>query len=306
MDKILIIDDSVVQAKHLKSILEDTYEVTVVNTATEGLTYARTGEYSLFLLDVIMPDMDGFVLLKKLQEELSTERIPVIMITSLSDIHSEEYGLLLGAVDYIVKPFNPVIVRARVNTHLKQHKYWRQIEQQVMRDDLTKVANRRNYNCYSVIKWQEAIRLKTAFSVCMLDIDKFKVYNDTYGHPAGDQVLVSVAQAVDSYLQRSTDFFARYGGEEFVAIVLGGEPEKVFGHFKRIRQAVEDLHIEHNGSVFEWVTVSMGGITVFPKMGEQYEDYLKMADSMLYDAKRFGRNQVVWVNERGIQWKERA
>lgn len=305
MDKILIIDDSAVQAEHLKHILEDTYEVTIAHTGSEGLMYAKSGEFSLFLLDVIMPDMDGFVLLEKLQEELATEHIPMIMITSLSDIHSEEYGLLLGAVDYIVKPFNPVIVKARVNTHVKQHRYWIQMEQQVMKDELTKVANRRYYNRYSVIKWQEAIRLKSSFSVCMFDIDKFKVYNDTYGHPSGDKVLVSVAQTVNSYLQRTTDLFARYGGEEFVAIVLGGEPEKVYAHFKRIRQAVEDLHIEHSGSVSPWVTISLGGITVYPKMGDRYEDYLKMADSMLYDAKRLGRNQVVWVNDRGVQWRER-
>ncbi len=305
MDKILIIDDSAVQAEHLKHILEDTYEVTIAHTGSEGLMYAKSGEYSLFLLDVIMPDMDGFVLLEKLQEELATEHIPMIMITSLSDIHSEEYGLLLGAVDYIVKPFNPVIVKARVNTHVKQHRYWIQMEQQVMKDELTKVANRRYYNRYSNIKWQEAIRLKSSFSVCMFDIDKFKVYNDTYGHPSGDKVLVSVAQTVNSYLQRTTDLFARYGGEEFVAIVLGGEPEKVYAHFKRIRQAVEDLHIEHSGSVSSWVTISLGGITAHPKMGDRYEDYLKMADSMLYDAKRLGRNQVVWANEKGVQWRER-
>ena len=295
MDKILIIDDSAVQAEHLKHILEDTYEVTIAHTGSEGLMYAKSGEYSLFLLDVIMPDMDGVVLLEKLQEELATEHIPMIMITSLSDIHSEEYGLLLGAVDYIVKPFNPVIVKARVNTHVKQHRYWIQMEQQVMKDELTKVANRRYYNRYSIIKWQEAIRLKSSFSVCMFDIDKFKVYNDTYGHPSGDKVLVSVAQTVNSYLQRTTDLFARYGGEDFVAIVLGGEPEKVYEHFKRIRQAVEDLHIEHSGSVSSWVTISLGGITAHPKMG----------DSMLYDAKRLGRNQVVWANEKGVQWRER-
>ncbi len=306
MDKILIIDDSAVQAKHLESILEDTYDITIAHTATEGLMYATSGEYALFLLDVIMPDMDGFVLLEKLQEELATEHVPVIMITSLADIHSEEHGLLLGAVDYIVKPFNPVSVKARVNTQVKQHKYWLQIERQVMKDELTKVANRRNYNRYSITKWQEAIRLKIAFSICMFDIDKFKVYNDTYGHPAGDRVLMAVAQEVDSHLQRSTDFFARYGGEEFVAIVLGGESEKVYEHFKRIRQAVEDLHMEHSGSVSPWVTVSMGGITVYPKMGERYEDYLKMADSMLYDAKRLGRSQVIWVNEKGKQWREQG
>ncbi|MCI8950479.1 MAG: diguanylate cyclase [Lachnospiraceae bacterium] len=306
MEKILIIDDSIVHAKYLKTILEDTYEITLAHTANDGLTYAKTGLYSLILLDVIMPDVDGFMLLKTLQEELITEHIPVILITSLSDIHSEEHGLVLGAVDYIVKPFNPLIVKARVNTHIKLHQYRIRYEQQAMEDELTKVANRRHYEQYSILKWQEAIRLNTSFSVCMFDIDKFKLYNDTYGHPAGDKVIIAVAQTVNSYLQRGTDFFARYGGEEFVAVVLGGEADKIFNHFKKIRQAVEDLHIQHSGSVSPWVTISIGGITMFPKLNDKYEVCLKLADGMLYDAKHFGRNQVVWANDKMIQWKERG
>ena len=304
MDKILIIDDSAVQAEHLKHILEDTYEVTIAHTGSEGLMYAKSGEYSLFLLDVIMPDMDGFVLLEKLQEELATEHIPMIMITSLSDIHSEEYGLLLGAVDYIVKPFNPVIVKARVNTHVKQHRYWIQMEQQVMKDELTKVANRRYYNRYSIIKWQEAIRLKSSFSVCMFDIDHFKAYNDTFGHPAGDKVLSAVAQKISSHLHRATDFFARYGGEEFVALCVGDDARPMYDYVIRIRQAVEALHIPHNPTVREWVTVSIGGVTYCPRGGDSYDTYLKIADTMLYDAKRFGRNRVVWSNATREQWAE--
>ncbi len=305
MEKILIIDDSVVQANYLKNILTDDYDITLAHTADDGLLHAKTGEYSLLLLDVVMPGMDGFMLLKKLQEELVTKHIPVILITTLSDTHSEERGLLLGAVDYIVKPFNPLIVRARVNTHIKLYRYRSQIEQEALVDELTQVANRRHYDQYSGKQWQQAIRLATSVSICMFDIDKFKVYNDTYGHPAGDRVIAAVAQTVNSFLRRSTDFFARYGGEEFVAIAMGSTAKDTFDYFKKIRQAVEDLHIEHTGSVSPWVTVSVGGITVFPKKGDKYDTYLKLADGMLYDAKRLGRNQVVWANEKMVQWTER-
>ncbi len=107
MDKILIIDDSPVQANFLSSILTGDYEVAVVNTAEEGLEQAKVGDYSLILLDVIMPGTDGFQLLKMLQEEVVLRRIPVILITSLNDIQNEEKGLTLGAVDYITKPFHP-------------------------------------------------------------------------------------------------------------------------------------------------------------------------------------------------------
>lgn len=305
MEKILIIDDSVVQARYLENILEDDYEITLAHTADSGLSYAKTGEYSLLLLDVVMPEMDGFMLLKKLQEELVTKHIPVILITGLSDAQHEEQGLILGAVDYIVKPFNPMIVKARVNTHIKLYRYRTQIERQTMVDELTQIANRRQYDRYIIRQWQQAVRLKIPFSVCIFDIDSFKMYNDTYGHPAGDRVIAAVAQTAASLLRRSTDFLARYGGEEFVAIVMGSGAQETFAHFKKIRQAVEDLHIEHKSPVSPWVTISMGGITVFPKTNDKYDTYLKFADAMLYDAKRLGRNQVIWIDEKKAQLRER-
>ena len=303
MEKILIVDDSVMQAARLKAILEDEYEVTVVHTAEEGLSYASSESFSLILLDVIMPDMDGFMLLKRMQEEIITRSVPVILITSLSDIQDEERGFMLGAVDYIKKPFHPVIVKARVNTHIKLYGYRKQVEKQSMTDQLTGIANRRRYEEYSCNKWREAVRLKCTFSICMIDIDNFKVYNDTFGHPAGDKVIAAVANVISTHLQRATDFVARYGGEEFIAIISGEEGSKAFQHAKRIKQEIEDLHIPHDPSVSEWVTVSIGGVTVVPKNGDQYQAYLKIADTMLYDAKRYGRNRVVWFGDNMKQWQ---
>lgn len=123
MEKVLIVDDSAVQAAKLRSILEDEYEITVAQTAEDGLRRASSEDYSRILLDVVMPGMDGFTLLKKLQEEIITHSVPVILITSLSDVSDEQRGLILGAVDYITKPFNPLIVKARVNTHIKLYRY---------------------------------------------------------------------------------------------------------------------------------------------------------------------------------------
>lgn len=298
MEKVLIVDDSVLQAAQLKSILDDEYDVAVAQTAEEGLRRASNENFSLILLDIVMPEMDGFTLLKKLQEEIITQSVPVILITSLSDVSSEQRGLILGAVDYITKPFNPLIVKARANTHVKLYRYRRQIEQQSMTDQLTGVANRRKYEQYSITKWSEAIRLNVPLSICMFDIDRFKVYNDTFGHPAGDKVIVAVAQTAASYLKRSTDFLARYGGEEFVALSLGDRSKQIFEYMKKIRQAIEDLHIPHDPSVSPWVTVSIGGVTVIPEVGSSYDFYLKIADTMLYDAKKNGRNMVVWADER--------
>lgn len=304
MEKILIVDDSILQAAQLKKILDDEYDVTTAHTAEEGLRLASADNYSLILLDVVMPGMDGFTLLKKLQEEIITQSVPVILITSLSDIQHEQMGLRLGAVDYITKPFHPLIVKARVNTHIKLYQYRKQVEYQSMTDQLTKIANRRQHDYHSVIKWKEASRLRVPFSICMFDIDHFKAYNDTFGHPAGDKVIAGVAKLISSNLKRSTDFVARYGGEEFVAFLVGDSAEKAFQHLKKIRQAVEELHMPHDPATAQWVTISIGGVTVIPPKDSSYDAYLKIADTMLYDAKRSGRNRVVWANEKMEQWRE--
>ena len=297
MEKILIVDDSLLQATQLKKIIDDEYDVTIAQTAEDGLRKAKDEDFSLILLDVVMPEMDGFTLLKKLQEELITQNVPVILITSLADAVNEQHGLVLGAVDYITKPYIPLIVKARVNTHVKLYQYRRQIEQQSMTDQLTGVANRRRYDRYSLTKWREAVRLQVPFTICMFGIDHFKAYNDTFGHPAGDKVIAAIAKTLSAYLKRSTDFVARYGGEEFVALSMGDSSEKMFAYLKKIRQAIEDLHIPHNPDVSEWVTVSVGGVTVVPPAEGNYGFFLQLADTMLYDAKRHGRNRVVWADE---------
>lgn len=297
MEKILIVDDSPFQGAQLRDILIDEYDITVARTAEEGFDSAISEDFSLILLDVVMPGMDGFTLLKKLQEESSTRSVPVIMITSLSDIEHEQLGFKLGAVDYISKPFNPLIAKARVNTHVKLYNYRKQVEYQSRTDQLTGIANRRQYDHDSIKKWKEAIRLQVPFTICMFDIDRFKAYNDTYGHPAGDKVIVSIAKTVSSYFHRSTDFFARYGGEEFIAILLGDSAKRSYEYLEEIRQAIEDLHIPHAPSAGKWVTVSIGGVTVIPQSESIYDSYLEIADAMLYDAKRFGRNRVVWADE---------
>ena len=305
MDKILVIDDSPVQAGFLSSILADDYELTTCNTAEEGLKAAKEGDFSLILLDVVMPGMDGFMLLQELKAVEITRYVPVILLTSLSDVQYEERGLLLGAVDYVTKPFNPTIIKARVNTHIQLYRYQSRFKEQAMIDELTGVANRRRYEDGSAARWREAVRFELPFSICMFDIDKFKLYNDTFGHPAGDRVIATVAQTVASHFQRSTDLFARYGGEEFVAVFLGSQGTTAFEFMKTVRQSVEDLHIQHNSPVSLWVTISAGGVTLVPRLGDKLETCLKLADTMLYDAKRLGRNMVVWSNQNREQWRER-
>ena len=179
MDRILVIDDSAVQIEFLNSILKNDYEITMCQTAADGLRAAKEGGYSLILLDVVMPDMDGFTLIRELKATDLTRHVPVIMITGLADIQYEERGLLLGAVDYIAKPFSPVIIKARVNTHIQLYRYQNQFQEQALVDQLTGVANRRRYEAESAARWKDAVRFGQPFSLCMFDIDKFKVYNAT-------------------------------------------------------------------------------------------------------------------------------
>lgn len=303
--KILIIDDSAVQAEFLRSILQEDYEVSVFQTAKEGIAAAKDGDYSLILLDVIMPDMDGFTVLRELKSTELTKYIPVILLTSLADVQYEERGLLLGAVDYVAKPVSPIIIKARVNTHVNLYHYQTEFKHQAMVDDLTGISNRRCYEGASIAKWREAVRFSLPFSVCIFDIDHFKLYNDTFGHPAGDRVIAAVAKTAAAHFQRSTDLFARYGGEEFVAVFVGSGAQAAYEYLKMIRQAVEDLHIPHNSPVSPWITISIGGVSLVPKNGDDYGTFLKIADTMLYDAKRLGRNQVVWSNAGKEQWFEK-
>ena len=196
-------------------------------------------------------------------------------------------------------------MKARVDTHIKLYNYRKQVELQSRTDQLTGIANRWQHDRYSLLKWKEAVRLQVPFSICMFDIDHFKAFNDTFGHPAGDKVIATVAKIISSHLQRSTDFVARYGGEEFVAFLVGDSSEKAFTHLKKIRQAVEDRHIPHAPNVSEWVTISIGGVTVIPQADISYQETLKRADTMLYNAKEAGRNRVVWFDEKLGQQHEK-
>lgn len=305
MDKILVIDDSIVEGEALKAMLETDYEVAVCQDAENGLDHALSGEYSLILLDVIMPDVDGFDLLKKLQNMILTRYIPIILVTGLADIGYEEEGLMLGAVDYIRKPFIPAVLKARVNAHLRLYHTQMHYKRLAMVDELTGIGNRRRYEEEWRMKWREALRLSLPFSVCIFDIDKFKLYNDTFGHPAGDKVLASVSKVASAFMHRATDFLGRYGGEEFVIIFVGNDAKSSYEYLKTIRQAIEDLHIPHNSPISQWITVSVGGVTLVPGNGDVYENYLKIADSMLYNAKQSGRNRVIWSNEGKEEWREK-
>lgn len=294
MENILIVDDSVLQGTALKNILAQDYKVELCLSGEEAIGKAAALQPSLILLDVILSGMDGFETLLRLKEQELTKNIPVILITSLTDIGNEEKGLNIGAVDYIVKPFNAGIVRARVKTHMQLYSYRRAFETLAMIDGMTGIYNRRYYDERSRSEWGRAVKEQKPLSIGLLDVDFFKQYNDIYGHPSGDEVLKQLATALPGYLRCSSDFAARYGGEEFVFLMTDTPDEKGRRIACDICRGIENMKIPHKGSPTGSLTVSIGGVSVTPNEGEEYMDVFRTVDDMLYRAKKSGRNTVIW------------
>ena len=295
MQKILIIDENPEEVSLLKEILKEEYKINEADTPDAGVKEAKSGEYSLILLEESIAERNDFELLKELQEKAIPRDFPVLLITDSEGMQREERALMLGVVDYVMRPFRPMFVRSRIHTHTELYQYRRSEEREsAMTDKLTGVASRRRYELHNIVKWREAVRLQVPISICRFGIDELRVYNDTYGYPAGDQAIAKVAKLIEPGLKRSTDFFARYEGDEFIAIILGGKAEEVSGHLKRVCQAVENLHIPNKTSVSDWLTISIGGVTVVPKPGDKYDSYTRTAEMMLRSAKQSGKNQVVW------------
>lgn len=216
---ILVVDDDRSNLDVLSFILKPQYTVQVAKSGLSALKRAQEQQPDLILLDVLMPDMNGFEVLAELKASDSTRHIPVIFITGLGRAEDEERGFLLGAVDYIVKPFKASTIKARVRTHMRIVKQIRTIERLCLIDGLTDIPNRRSLDQHLETEWNSARREKTPLSLLIVDVDRFKNFNDTHGHPQGDVLLQSLAQTLLSVLKRPRDFAARMGGEEFAVLL---------------------------------------------------------------------------------------
>ena len=290
---VLLVDDEKGNLLVLADILSSKYNILMAKSGARAVEIAESQSPDLIVMDVLMPEMSGFDTIKKLKTSPITVKTPVIFITGLSDAESEEKGLLLGAVDYIVKPFNRAIVKARVDTHIKIVDQMRVIERLCFIDPLTKIANRRGFTNRLDAEWSRAQRNKTPLSVFMLDIDRFKVYNDTYGHPQGDVALQTVAQALTETLKRSSDFAARWGGEEFIGLFPSlDNAQHAWEIAEQIRKNIEALVIPTCEGKDTSITVSIGIHTVIPTPYITPDEIIKKADDALYRAKANGRNRV--------------
>jgi len=292
---VLIVDDMATNIHALSSVLKDEYEIKVATSGSTAIKIAKNQEkLDLILLDIEMPEMDGYEVLKELKSDPQTKSIPVIFVTARDDIRDEEKGFDIGAVDYITKPFHPAIVRARVRNQVNLKMKSDLLEELAMIDGLTHIPNRRYFDEAFGERFTDAKRSQRPISVIMVDIDYFKIYNDNYGHGQGDTCLKLIAKTLSSTLKRPSDLVARYGGEEFVAVLPNTDENGALTIANSFLENVRKLQLPHERSQVEkYVTISVGVATMTPSKDTNADGLLKSADEMLYQAKNSGRNRVV-------------
>jgi len=296
---ILIVDDEKINLMTLNKILSPLYTVYTALSGEEALERVNEFLPDLILLDIMLPGMSGFEVLQQLKGSPETRIIPTIIISGLNNEVDEEKGLLMGAVDYIVKPFKTAIILARVNTHLQIVHQMRMIQRLGLVDPLTDIPNRRCFDDRMSIEWRRALRTSSPISLLMLDVDKFKSYNDTYGHPQGDVLLKSLAAILASAARRSGDLAARIGGEEFCILLPDTDIGAAAHLAEEVRAQVERMRVLIADGVTETkTTVSIGVSSCVPEKSSQVDkasqivNFISDADKKLYRAKDLGRNQV--------------
>lgn len=289
--RILVVDDAMENIQILHAALQDEHEVLFAMDGPRALEIARTQHPDLILLDAVMPGMDGYAVCRELFAGAETSDIPVIFVTALSSPEDETRALGAGAADFISKPVNAAVVRARVRTQLTVKRQRDALRALILTDSLTGVANRRAFDERLEMEWRRCGRSRLPVSLLMVDIDHFKLYNDHYGHPAGDGTLVQVAGAMRRAAARSQDLVARYGGEEFTILLPQLDEQGATGVARRLMHELEMLDLPHAASpTSQRLTVSIGIASLVP--GDQHKpvDLVQAADALLYQAKAGGRN----------------
>ena len=316
---ILIVDDKQENLLVLESLLEEmNCNIIKATSGNESLSLMLDYEFALVLLDVQMPEMDGFEVAEFMKMNSKTRYVPIIFVTAISKEKKCIFkGYEIGAVDYLFKPIEPIILQSKVKIFLEIYNQKRLLEEQAKLlelkvkelsdlkeanfklenlstlDGLTAISNRRGFDNYVNMSLKECIRYNKPISLIMADIDFFKGYNDNYGHLKGDECIIKVARAIACSVKRPLDFVARYGGEEFAIILPETNQESSITIAETIRKNVEALEIPYeHSSVSNYVTLSLGVRTVSANMDYSKNKLIDDADKALYNAKLNGRNQV--------------
>jgi diguanylate cyclase (GGDEF)-like protein len=290
---LLIVDDEASVLSVLNRILSGEYGILTAKTGKEALKLAQEQHPDLILLDILLPDLDGYNVIVQLKSNAETNAIPVIFITGLASEDAEEKSFLLGASDFIIKPFKPAAIRARIRKQLDILNQMKTLEGIGLTDYLTGLPNRGSFEDRLEMEWRRAVREQKAISFLMVDIDGFKAYNDSYGHPQGDALLRAAAGVFTSWAKRPADHPARLGGEEFGVLLPDTELKAAMTIAEGIRTAIETLRLPvKDNKKASSVTVSIGVKSVIPQRDSSVADFISGADEALYAAKKAGKNRV--------------
>ena len=327
--KILIVDDKPENLLVLESLIDDPdVELVKASSGNEALAAMFDHDFALVLLDVHMPEMDGYEVAELMRSKKRTKNIPIIFVTAEYQEKTQIFkGYDAGAVDYLFKPLEPLILKGKIAVFLqlfaqkselkkkseeldaRLHEL-EELQQQLeetneqlqllsTRDGLTGLSNRRHFDEIYSDEWQRSLRFEGQLSLLLIDVDNFKLYNDHFGHIVGDNALKEVAIVLKREVQRNIDRVARYGGEEFVVILPDTNLQGAENVAERIRRNVAECNIEHPANKPSCIlTVSIGIAAMEPKRGVDPEKFLNEADINMYKAKERGRN--CWVSPRTI------
>lgn len=320
---ILIVDDLKENHLVMESVITDSdLNIVKAMSGEEALSLCLEHDFAVIFMDVQMPGMDGFETAELLRSIDRTKNIPIIFVTAISKEQKSIFrGYEVGAVDYLFKPIDPIILKSKAkifkelfNQRILIEKQAEELKSKVeeliqlkeekdvlenisMEDCLTNIFNRRGLDRFSAMHWNNCKRYSLSYSTILIDIDRFKRYNDNYGHINGDFALKEVATVINDSLYRSEDIVGRYGGEEFLVIMPNVDHDGAVKIAERIEDGISKLNITHGYNDERGkLTVSMGIASVVPNEEMTLQSLLETADNLLYKAKENGRNQFLSAN----------
>lgn len=295
---VLLVDDSVDVHRLLQTRLRHEHiNLVAITRGPDAVAMAQSQAPAAILLDLQMPGMDGFEVLRSLKDTPQTHNIPVIVLSGLSGSEDKVTAFDLGAADYITKPCDLAELRARLRAALRTERLLRLLAERADVDGLTGLGNRSHFNKRWSEKVAECKRYRHPLSLAILDADHFKRVNDTYGHPAGDEVLQGLAQLLQREC-RETDVVCRYGGEEFALIMPNTGPGDALGVGERIRTRLSKVVWPRHPETPVTISAGIAG-TDANGLCLDCDRWLELADRNLYSAKHAGRNRVVATDTSG-------
>lgn len=306
--KVLVVEDSKVTLKVLSNYLQRMgISPLTATTGADAIKKYETESPDIILLDAQLPDIDGFDIAQRIRAmEKNRQWTAIIFLTSMSKDEDLARGIEVGGDDYLMKPVSEVVLKAKVAAMRRLVEMQRSLvdlterlnvaNKELLRlsttDGLTGISNRRMFDDLGMREWRRCERMKKPLALVMIDVDHFKLFNDKYGHQAGDECLKLVATQVGKAAPRASDLAARYGGEEFVLVLGETDTDGAKWIANRLRQQVSELNIPHYATTSRHVTISCGVASIIPDDSLALDVLLKSADHALYQAKQNGRDQV--------------